>query len=370
MALRISKTPLTPSKKSTTTNNISKEVLTYLMNSGIQAPSGDNAQPWKLESKENTIIISLDPLADSSFFNYNQIASSMACGALVENIHIAATAFGLRTSVKYSPFTNDHNVVAALSFKHDNIKEDLLHKSIWKRNTNRSKYNGELISKEQCTVLENALDTIDNASLQLITDKSEIKKIAELVYQADIIRTERKDIHEHLISMIRFTDEEAFKTKDGFHIKNLQAGLHGEFFLKLTRSWKVMRIMNKLGMSRVIAGESKKGALQASAIGMVKYKKSNSKEQYLESGRALERVWLTANSLGLSFQPMAALPFFKMRWDMGEKDSFSSKHQKRLKKVWPTYGNIFNSNDNEFDIMLFRLGYAKAIEVRTLRKTV
>lgn len=45
MALLISKTPLIPSEKLATTNNISKEVLTYLMNSGIQAPSGDNAQP-------------------------------------------------------------------------------------------------------------------------------------------------------------------------------------------------------------------------------------------------------------------------------------------------------------------------------------
>lgn len=74
--------------------------------------------------------------------------------------------------------------------------------------------------------------------------------------------------------------------------------------------------------------------------------------------------------LGISFQPMAALPFFKMRWDTGEKSSFSNKHQKRLEKVWPAYNKIFNSNDDEFDVLLFRLGYGKSIEVRTLRKTV
>ncbi len=370
MALQISKAPLIPSEKLTTTNNISKEVLTYLMNSGIQAPSGDNAQPWSLETTQNTILVTLDPLADNSFFNYNQIASSIACGALIENIRIAATAFSFKTSVKYYPIKNNPNVIAELSFKYDSVKEDLLHKSIWKRHTNRSKYNGELISKEQCTILENSLSTIDNASLQIFTEKSEIKKIAKLVYEADIIRSERKDIHEHLISMIRFTDDEAIKTKDGFHIKNLEAGLHGELFLKLTRSWNVMKIMNKLGMSKVIAGESKKGALQASAIGMIKYKKNSSKEEFLESGRALERVWLTANMLGISFQPMAALPFFKMRWDMEEKSSFSAKHQKQLEKIWPAYDKIFNSNDDEFDVLLFRLGYGKSIEVRTLRKRV
>lgn len=158
--------------------------------------------------------------------------------------------------------------MATLSFKKNaNTKEDILHKSIWKRHTNRSQFNGKLISEEQCNILKDSLKTIDNASLQLITEKSEIGKVAELVFQADIIRTERKDIHEHLISMIRFTDDETIKTRDGFHIKNLEAGLHGELFLKLTRSWN---IMNKLGMSRVIAGESKKGALEASAIGMIK----------------------------------------------------------------------------------------------------
>ncbi len=368
--MALNKTPIAPHKKSINENRISQEVLTYLMNCGIQAPSGDNAQPWNIKTKDSTILIELDPLADNSFFNYNQIASNMACGAVIENIRISATAFGLETSVQYFPFTDNHNVLAVLAFKYNHVKEDILHKSIWKRHTNRSKYNGTIISKEQCTILKDSLKTIDNASLLLFTDKTKISKIAQLVYQADIIRTERKDIHEHLISMLRFTDEEAFKTKDGLPIKNLEIGLQGEFFLKITRSWNVMKTMNKLGISKVIANESKKGALQASAIGMLKYKKSNSKEQFIESGIGLERVWLTANMLGISFQPMAALPFFKMRWNMGEKNNFSAKHQKRLEKIWPVYDAMFNSNDGAFDVLLFRLGYGKEIEVKTLRKTV
>jgi len=38
------------------------------MNSGIQAPSGDHAQPWYIRAEGNNILIALDPLTDTSFF--------------------------------------------------------------------------------------------------------------------------------------------------------------------------------------------------------------------------------------------------------------------------------------------------------------
>jgi hypothetical protein len=67
---------------------------------------------------------------------------------------------------------------------------------------------------------------------------------------------------------------------------------------------------------------------------------------------------------------MTAVTLFKRRWELGGKNDFSMKHQQLLGNVWPLYNDLFETDNNESHIMLFRLGYGQKISCNTLRKQI
>ncbi|MCK5098432.1 MAG: ThiF family adenylyltransferase [Desulfobacteraceae bacterium] len=347
--------------------NISKGIITYLINAGCQAPSGDNCQPWSFEYSKPDLKVFLDPLADNSFFNLNQTASYIACGAAIENILIAASRYGISGEVKYLPNKKQPDLIANIHMSICEKQEDPLQRFIWERHTNRTKFNNQPMEQKDLDQIKECLLPFKETSLILKTKKDDINKIAGLVYKVDKIRAERRDLHEHLMKMIRFTNKEAELKKDGFPLKNLEAGIGGELFLKACYPWAIMNLINKMGMGKMISQIAGKSIRQASAVGLLKISGKSDKDLII-GGQALERLWLTCTRLGISFQPMTAVTLFRRRWESGMKNDFSLKHQQLLGKIWPVYEYLFDSNNNESHIMLFRLGYGKKISCRTLRK--
>jgi hypothetical protein len=216
--------------------------------------------------------------------------------------------------------------------------------------------------------IHDAVQQIGHADLLLLTDLVKIREAARLVYKADLIRSAHRGLHEHLMRMIRFTPEEALEKRDGFALKNLEAGAAGEWLLRRTRRWSVMAALNRVGLGKMIAMISYQGVRSASAVGLIKVK-GHAPHDLITGGRALERIWLTIASLGLDFQPMTALTLSRLRWQMGGAADFSPAHRKLLETVWPHYERLFNvQNDQEGHIMLFRVGRGRPIGCRTLRK--
>jgi len=346
---------------------ISHDIIKYLINAACQAPSGDNCQPWSFDFSATEIKVFLDPLADNSFFNVRQTASYIACGAAIENILLAASRYGVSGKVKYLPNDKKPYTIANISLSHDGREEMPVQRFIWERHTNRTHFNKKTISIDNLERIKQSIKPFEKANLILKTKKQDINQIARLVYEADKIRSERRDLHKHLISMIRFTNKEALIKKDGFPIKNLETGMGGELFLKVCSPWPIMNFMNKMGMGKIISQIAEKSIKQSPAIGLLKIK-GNSEKDLIMGGQALERLWLTCSQLGISFQPMTAVTLFRKRWELGKMNDFSLNHQQLLGKIWPAYDRLFNSKDDESHIMLFRLGYGREISCRTLRK--
>ena len=352
---------------------VSENILNFLLEAGIQAPSGDNAQPWKFLKSQNKISIYLDRTVDQSFFNINQIASIISCGAVIENIKIAASKIGLSTGVTCVSEKNNKNMMAVLNFAfHNNkTKTDDLFYSIWKRNTNRKLFNKSSVSSSLLYHIDQSISLFPEAELSFITQKEKLKRIAWLIYKTDQIRTMNKSLHEHLNKMIRFTEKDIHSFKDGLPIKNLEAGFAGEFFLKATKPWYVMNILNKIGISKMVAFHSYKGILNSSGVGLLTVDGLDN-ESFLKGGQALERIWLTFTDAGISVQPMTAITLFWLRWIINGKKDFDQKSQKLLGDVWDDFQNLFpDQNFNKKGlVMLFRFGISEPVTTGTLRKNV
>lgn len=350
---------------------VKRDVILQIIDAGIQAPSGDNCQPWKFEIDNNTIHLYLNQKADESFFNVNQIASIISCGAVLENMQIAATKFGLNGEILFTPDSSSENLMAIMKLeKKDDLTTSLLEPAIHKRYTNRKPYKKNRIQENVLSELKNVADNIPGARVHILTDRKKIKQSAGIVRRADKIRVESRSLHEFLYKMIRFTDKEANEKRDGFPIKNLEAGFGGEIFLKFSKSWRVMNFFNCIGIGGMIPLVSYLSIINSSAVGLITVD-GNDHKDFLKGGMALERFWLSLTKNGLFMQPMTAVTLFWLRWKLNGDEAFLEKHRNLLKNdVWDDYFNLFTDVDfsNRFPVMFFRLGQANEISCKTLRK--
>lgn len=352
------------------TNGIPKEVMHYILKAGILAPSGDNVQPWKFSIQENSISVRLHPEADRSFFNVKQIASIISCGAVVENLRIASTAFGLEGDVSYPDSADNPNLMAKVDFHYKGRDRDTLHGEIWNRCTNRKIYDKRPVPRELLADLAaQAAPEASGIRPHFLTERSDLKRLSKLVYKVDRIRTEHRPLHEHLVKMIRFSNKDALERRDGFPLKNLEAGLAGEIFLKLTRPWRVMNAMNKVGVARLVALHSAQAILGSSGAALITASGFGLKD-FLMGGQVLERLWLLLTRHGVSVEPMTAITLFWLRWQLERPEDFSKKHRLLLENVWKAYQDLFPAVDfsTEGHVMLFRFGYGDEIKQRTYRK--
>ncbi|MBI5551723.1 MAG: ThiF family adenylyltransferase [Desulfobacterales bacterium] len=356
--------PPAPAASDSLGREISTEIRDYLLQAALRAPSGDNCQPWHFEAQGNTMRLLLDPAADDSFFNVAQLASWIGCGAAAENLVLAAGRYGLSARVKMG---GTARAGLDITLTPTGAAEDPLQRFVWERHTNRTLYDGRPLEPGARQQIE-AAATVHGARLLLITDRKQIREAARLVATADTIRSSHRGLHEHLMRMIRFTCQEALARRDGFPLKNLEAGPAGEWLLRHTRPWPVMAALNHLGLGKMISKISYQGMCSASAIGLLKIQ-GHLPSDFIQGGQALERVWLTAAALGLDFQPMTAITLFRLRWLLDGKHAFSPTHRRLLQTLWPRYEQLFQvADDSESHVMLFRIGHGRPVACRTLRK--
>ncbi len=351
------------------TSDVPKELFHYLIKAGIQAPSGDNAQPWKFSFDSDSIKIFLDDKADLSFFNVNQSASLISIGAAVENIKIAAKAHHLNTDITYRPEKDMPGCIVSIKLSYTNENSSILADHIWTRQTNRRLFDKKTIPPAICSILKESIEEFPGIKLHFITDDPGKKQLGDMIYDIDKIRSEFRPLHEHLNKMIRYSPAEAKKKRDGLPLKNLEAGIAGETILKATKPWAVMNLANKAGLGKLIAHVSRQGILNSGGAALITVPDLDT-ESFIKGGQALEKIWLTLTRKGIFLQPMTAVTLFHNRWQLEGGHSFLEKHRERLPFIWQQYHSLFPEVDfeNQGQIMLFRMGYGKEIRVNTYRK--
>lgn len=349
----------------------SESVLPLLMAAASQAPSGDNCQPWRFRARGDRLDIFRRSDVDTSFFNVDQLASTIACGCAIENACIAATAAGFEARVELLPEGPDASWMASIVVEPAEVPPSPLFQAIWGRQTNRKPYRRQPVPRADLEELVQASQVGAQTSLRLVTERPALRELSELVFLADRIRTENQSLHEYFTSMVRFTQAEAASTLDGLPLPNLEAGKPGEVFLKLTRPWSVMNAMGRMGAGNAIAFVSRQGILNSAGAGLI-VAGPRGTASALEGGRALANTWLTATRLGLRFQPMTAITLFWERWRRGGEQDFSSRHRKMLEGLWPRYHALLGKERSEdrTHIMLFRFGVGPDLSYGTYRKPV
>lgn len=342
-----------------------REDIKNILEAGIHAPSGENCQPWRFEVRGDEIRIFNLPERDQSLYNYGQMASYAAHGALIENILIASSAFGYKARFNLFPEKEDEKLVAIISLEKTSTKDDPLFMHIQKRCTNRKPYKSEPLSGSQLAQLTAVAEEIQGGRLLLIQDREKINILACAGSVNEQVMLSNEFLHNFFFTHINWTQEEEEQKRIGFYIKTLELPPPAQIMFKIFRRWSVMRVLNRIGLAKAAAKGNARTYVSCAAMGVVVVPRKTPQD-FITAGMMMQRVWLKATQLGLSIQPLTGVLFFMQGIRAGHTEKFTSQQLNLIKDAYADIKKAFGLKDQEV-AMMFRIGEGGEPSARSSR---
>lgn len=273
-------------------NNLEDKILNIL-NGALNAPSGDNSQPWRFSIKENTLEIFNDESKTNPIFDSKQYGAYIGHGCLLRNIREVAANAGLQTEVDYFP-EKDRILVSRIKFMPDESSSSDLAQFVQERQTNRSHYKNQKLSIEEKEFFQK-----ENV---ILLDGEKKGVAAEYLSKAEKIVFETKELQDIIFKSLVWTPKVEQKRKEGLFIKTLELNPVQQQMLKFAQNRSVLKLLNKIGFSNLVAKSNEETYTASSAIGFIVGQRSP--ESFLSTGETLEKIWLQAISIGMNLQIM------------------------------------------------------------------
>lgn len=342
------------------------DIIKTILNSAINAPSGDNSQPWQFNiTKENILEIFNTPDADNEMYNFKQRGSYIAHGALIQNIILLAGFHGLDPQINYFPNPQNLDLIAHISFFAKENKTSSLKEFIQTRCTNRKPYKNEALPETFYQAI-NSLSPTYGIYLHLIKNQEKIQKIAEALSLNEKLILENFEIHKQIFRSIRWTQKEEIQTKSGLFIRTLELNPGQEFAFKLFKKWKILKFLNHFKIANLVAKDSQKLYQASACFGLLTVPDLKA-ETFLNCGKFFQLIWLTAAKFQISLQPTAALLYLNQRIKEGSAEDLTAEQRKAIIKSNNTIESLFEIN-GQIPAMLFRLGFSQNPSATSLKK--
>ncbi len=265
----------------------SAPVLESLIADATLAASSHNTQPWRFEIGRNLIRIMPDftrrcPVVDP---DDHHLYASLGCAA--ENIVHAAASKGCRASVHVRQ--SENACVVDVILHPATPPPSALADAIPLRQCTRAAYDGRPPPLDELLLLERAA-TGDGVAPVLITDKSRLDTVAELVAQGNAIQLGDPSWRKELIAWIRFNQREAHRRRDGL-------------WSRTSGNPEMPRALGRalLGIALTPRSQNRKDVpwTKNSAGVLVIVSEADDPPHWIEAGRCYERFALQATALGL-----------------------------------------------------------------------
>ena len=263
--------------------SLNRELIRY----ATLAPSSHNTQCWNfLVQATGAISIQPDfsrrcPAVDP---DDHHLFVSMGCAA--ENLTLAALANGLNAKPNSNP---SESGAISLSLEATKSKISDLYSAIPLRQSTRTEYDSQPLSKQELTLLEKA-GSGKGVRVLLITEKKAMENILEFVTHANSAQMSDPAFMAELKSWIRFNRTEAMSSGDG-----LYAGISGNPSLP---TW-----LGKLAFELAFKPKSENDKyakhVRSSAGIAVFVSEANDRSHWVETGRCFQRFALQATALGV-----------------------------------------------------------------------
>jgi len=335
-------------------------IFNELIRKAALAPSADNMQPWEFRKRNDTIEVyhAVSRTLPNDVMN---MFTWISIGAAIQNIVIAASEYDLDACVNYASSNEKLNPIAIISFNKGKEKLSLA-EYINLRSTNRKPFTNAQIAADVIETLNQLVQSF-NANIHWTTSATDFGRLAYMDAHSSYIRLEHKPLHDELFSILRFTSKDIEKTCFGLTFESLGVPKYAVLFAKLLKYWSVNQIVSNMGIGRLVAKQLSDKLKATGGICLITATGQNN-VSYMEAGRAMEQIWLTATAVGLSVQPYGVLPQYLTKIKV-EPETFLPKYITALEKHIKPFYEIFPQAASEFPAIVLRVGYADKQSARS-----
>lgn len=331
------------------------------------APSGDNAQPWRFEmTSDRDLIIHAHDTRDHCLYDLCGHASQLSVGALLETIAIAASAEGMEVQFKRCPEAKDTEPRFVLHFQErEQGTVDPLYFAIQRRAVQRRWMPVRRLNRTEKSRLEEAAG--QGFRIHWFESVEQRIAVGALMFQTGRIRY---SIPEAFHTHQRVIEWKASHSPNRIPDRSLGISTLQLAIMQLAmKSWHNMQLFNRFFASAWTT-PLQLDFLPALACGahfaMLADSEPSGIDDYVKAGRAVQRVWLAATSLGLWQQPeMVPLIFAEYSRSgttftgVPEKQAASDNIRQRLTRLL--------GHDAPKTVWLARIGGGKGPKARATR---
>ncbi|MDT5095417.1 MAG: hypothetical protein QOH60_4780 [Mycobacterium sp.] len=327
----------------------------------VRAPSGGNAQPWRVVAGPDSVSIALQA-GRGSAMDVAFRGSAVAVGAAAFNARVAAAAHDVLGDVKVIANEGGSPLKVVLSLdghKGDGQLADL-YQAMLERETNRHHGTARSIDAETIAALQSAA-VGEGAVLRLLTEADDVCAAAEILAEADRIRYLTPQLHADMAAEMVWSDD----ADTGIDVRSLELS-NGELaMLDIVRRPEVMAQLVALGGGVALGAPTYSRVQASSALGVVGVR-GGSLADYARGGSAAEAVWVTAHRRGLAVQPIS--PVFLYAQRQIELAELSPSHATVLERLYTDFRKLFGTPGDETLVLVIRLFTGPQASVRSRRR--
>ena len=282
------------------------EATRALVGAAVLAPSYFNAQPWRFEVEPAEVRVLLDPQRTLPLSDPDQRFAQMSLGAALENLLVAARAWGQQPSVRYlpsgaSPRQNSALVAAAVSWQPaERARDRLLYSALTERRSNPHPYDGRAIAIQSRTQL--LAQVGEEVRVHWLEDRDEVRAVADIAHDGvEAVMADRRAQAERSAWM-RGSDGDVREHGDGMTAERM--GLGGPARWIAGHSLRPDSRFYGWGSSS-LAKDTRDLVRSSGAVALLTLPQ-RSDAGWLLGGQAYERFALRAATLGVAQHPLAS----------------------------------------------------------------
>jgi len=330
----------------------------------VRAPSGGNAQPWRISATDEAITIALVPEYTSTM-DVGHRASAVAIGAAVFNARVSAAADGILGPVTIEAGDTSCPLRAVVRLGTDSDPDlAALYEAMLARETNR--HHGKPVS-----LPDDVVETLHGAAqrqggrLGLLTASGQIAEAAALLSESDRIRYLTPRLHTDMISEVRFPEDP--EQESGIDVTSLELPSADLVKLDVLRRSDVMARLGEWGLGAALGSDSRDRVLASSCLAVVSTTGA-ALTDYARAGGAVEAVWVVAQMHGLAVQPVS--PVFLYVHDDADLETLSPAYAPTLKRLSTQFRALSAIEPEESVALVLRFADAPATSVRSQRRPI
>lgn len=330
-------------------------------------PSGDNTQPWRFEIVDNyRVLVHIHYAQENCVYDLHGQNTLLAIGALLQTMELAASAEGCHTHVQHRQHPQGKLLAIDTRFSFDQkIQVDPLVFEIPRRAVQRRPLSMRPLTHSQKQSLQQAAGK--NYTIHWMGSLLQRIQMAKLILQTTRIRLRIPEAYPVHKSIIEWNAQYSLD-----RIPDAALG-PGRITLKIMRgvlsSWERVQFLNRYigaawSTSLQLDGWT---ALSCGAhMIMLRDQKPQTYEDFIDIGKAVQRVWLTATQLDLWQQPEMTIPIFARYASENVSFTTLTDQLQEAASVRKKLGEIIDT-DTDRVVWVGRLGLGPAPVSRALR---